>query len=91
MGRDYSENKWNQLLEQVKKDNYLIQEFIDIPQIEMPVFKNNKIYFEEFGYQLGVYMYDQEISGYYTRTGRKNIIGSRGESFIAVNYLVDSD
>ncbi|WP_167935758.1 circularly permuted type 2 ATP-grasp protein [Halothermothrix orenii] len=87
VGRDFSREEWEELVNNIE-DDYLVQEFIDIPRIEMLTIDKDNIYFENYGYLIGCFLYNQNLSGFYTRAGRKNIIGSIVESFTVPNFVV---
>lgn len=88
VGRDYTDEKWKGILKDITAENYIVQEFMDIPQQLMTTCEDNNLYFENYGYLMGMFMYNKKLAGLYTRAGRKNIIGSVAESFTVPNYLI---
>ena len=81
VGKDYNFEKWKKILEDINTNNdYLVQEFIDQPELKMGFVKNDKFEIDSVNYILGLFLYNQEISGLYARGGRKNIIAPAGES-----------
>lgn len=88
VGQDYTNEKWQEIITNIKQA-YLVQEFIKIPQIELLTVKDEKLLFEKYGSLLSLYMYNQKLSGFYTRVGRKNIIGSIVEAFTVPNYVME--
>lgn len=89
IGRDYSEEEWKELLKKAACEDYLVQEFIDIPCLEMASVDDETLHFEKFGYLIGLFLYNQQLAGLYTRAGRRNIIGSIAECFTVPNFIVE--
>lgn len=89
-GKDYSEDEWEKIMKDIKDKKYLVQEFVEIPRQNMVTVDTDKgkIYFEKYGYLIGVFLYNQRLSGLYVRAGRKNIIGSIVECFTVPSYIV---
>ncbi len=88
VGRDYLSEQWRQFVEEELDEAYLIQEFCNVPSMEMAIFSKDKVKFEECNYITGLYVYNGEFKGVYHRAGRENIIGSLVEGFSLPNYLV---
>ncbi|WP_018249622.1 glutathionylspermidine synthase family protein [Orenia marismortui] len=76
IGRDLSKDEWSLKMNEINGKSYLIQEFCQVPEREMAVFEGNKLEFEDFKYTLGLFIYDQEFQGIYTRAGKDNVIAS---------------
>ncbi|MFW5976467.1 MAG: glutathionylspermidine synthase family protein [Bacillota bacterium] len=94
VGKDYTPQKWEKLLEELRDKNYIVQEFCEVPDRKMLNIINNnnnskkeRIEFKKFNYLTGLFLYNQELSGIYTRAGRKNIIGSIVESFTLPSFI----
>ncbi len=87
-GRDYTRNKWKQIIAESLEENYIVQEYCQVPQKEMLTISEGDMYFEKYNYIIGVFLYNEELNGIYTRAGRKNIIGTLVESFTLPNFLV---
>lgn len=85
-GKDLNEKEWNVILDSIIDKNYIVQKYIQVPEREM-VFVDDKLKFEKFGYLVGLFSYNKELAGLYTRAGRKSIIGSIAESFTVPNYI----
>jgi len=88
-GRDYSLKKWDGILSEASNLDYLVQEYVDVPKMEMAGPGENGFCFEDYRYLTGLFLYNQELKGIYTRAGRKSIIGAAQESFTVPGYLVD--
>ncbi len=89
IGRDYSPKQWEELVDQVEKDTYLLQEFCRVPQLSMATAENGGLHFEKYNYLIGLFMYNEVFSGLYTRAGRKNVIASVAESYSLPNFVVN--
>lgn len=89
VGRDYSNHKWQDIVERVRYKDYLLQEFIEIPGREMITEKEGMLSTERYGYLLGLFNYNSLLQGLYIRVGRKNIIGAAGESFTIPGYIIE--
>jgi uncharacterized circularly permuted ATP-grasp superfamily protein len=88
VGKDYLSEQWRQFAEEELDEEYLIQEFCNVPSMEMAIFSKDKVTFEECNYITGLYVYNGDFQGIYHRAGRENIIGSLVEGFTLPNYLV---
>lgn len=88
VGRDYLSEQWRRFAEEELDEQYLIQEFCNVPSMEMAVFSKEQVKFEECNYITGLYVYNGQFQGIYHRAGRENIIGSLVEGFSIPNYLV---
>ncbi|MEJ6951669.1 glutathionylspermidine synthase family protein [Natronospora cellulosivora (SeqCode)] len=88
-GKDYNSEQWEKILDKISGQDYLLQEFIELPLREVSSINNEKIIMENYGFLLGLFTYNNKLKGLYTRSGRKNIIGAIAESFIVPNYLID--
>ncbi|MFW6015955.1 MAG: hypothetical protein ACOCRK_05920 [bacterium] len=89
VGRDFSNGEWRMILREIVEENYLFQEFVDVPEKEVCSIKDDQIIFEKYGFLLGLFTYNNQLNGLYTRSGRKNIIGAIAESFIVPNYIIE--
>lgn len=85
-GRDFGQDQWKRILDNIKGEDYILQKFIDIPKMVMANLVDD-CKFEEFGFLLGLFSYNNKLTGLYTRVGRKNIIGSIAESYTVPNFI----
>jgi|LSQX01.1.fsa_nt_gb uncharacterized protein (TIGR00268 family) len=89
MGADFDEKTWIEIIDSIEDKTYIVQEFCEIPAIDMLTINGNKeVYFEKYGYLVGVFMYNGQFKGLYTRVGRKNIIAATGESLTVPNFIL---
>jgi len=86
IGRDFSTGEWEKIIKNLGNREYIYQEYIETPVMPMPNFAENKVS-EDFGFLIGLYSYNYQLAGLYTRAGRKNIIGNISESFTIPNYI----
>ncbi len=87
VGRDYLSEQWRRFAEEELDEEYLIQEFCDVPSMDMAIFSTKHVEFQECNYITGLYVYNGAFQGIYHRAGRENIIGSLVEGFSIPNYL----
>lgn len=90
IGKDYTFKEWKKLIEQAIKQPYLVQELCNIPSMDMLTVEEGNIYFEKYNYIIGLFMYNQQFKGLYTRAGRKNVIASIVESFSLPNFIIEN-
>jgi len=88
VGKDYSPGEWKKKVDEVEGKNYIAQEFCDVPEKEFVYIEDGDLRFEKFGYLVGLFLYNQEINGLYTRVGRENVIASLVECFTLPNFVV---
>ena len=88
VGEDFAADEWKEKVAEVQGENYIAQEFCDVPQKEFLYVNDGELSFENFGYLTGLYLYNQELSGLYTRAGRENVIASLVECFTLPNFVV---
>lgn len=89
VGRDFNSNEWENKVEEVQGDGYIAQEFCNVPKEEFLYVNDGNLSFEEFGYLTGLFLYNEELSGLYTRAGRENVIASLVECFTLPNFVVE--
>ncbi len=88
VGKDYLSEQWRRFAEEELDEAYLIQEYCNVPSMEMGIFSRDKVEFQQCNYITGLYVYNGDFQGIYHRAGRENIIGSLVEGFSLPNYLV---
>ena len=87
IGKDYPAAKWQTILLEEAKTEYLMQEFCQIPNVPMAYFTEEKVDFLDTGYILGLFMYDNKLQGIYTRVGTGSNIGG-AECFKVPNLVI---
>lgn len=73
VGKDYSEQEWENLIKENNNNNYLLQEYFNPPETLMIDFESQKRerYFKNI---TGLYIYNENFYGVYSRVGKKSII-----------------
>lgn len=89
VGREMDRTEWEEKLESLAGQDYIAQEFCSVPEKDFLYFENGEPSFQKFGYLIGLYLYNQELSGLYTRAGRENVIASLVECFTLPTFVVD--
>lgn len=80
-GLDCTEDEWkNQVAKAKEKDEFLLQEFCNFTQREMPVFQNGTFVFKPFKTTVGLFAYQGNFSGLYARVSEHNIIAGMERS-----------
>lgn len=91
IGRDYEDEEWSLLIECIeKKETYLVQKFIEPPQVGCVHFKKELPYWEKYNYITGLFVYDGKFAGLYTRTGKEYVIASITGCKIMPNFYAKS-
>lgn len=83
VGKDYSEDKWRDVLLECWNTDYLLQEFIDPPETLM---LNMNLEVEPFKQIIGLYHYNGRMTGLYTRVGKNNVISTSTGGFVVPNF-----
>lgn len=90
VGEDFKPEEWAKKVDEAQGENYIAQEFCDVPEKEFLYVGDGEIRFEKFGYLIGLFLYKQKINGLYTRVGRENVIASLVECFTLPNFVVEN-
>ncbi|ABR50706.1 conserved hypothetical protein [Alkaliphilus metalliredigens QYMF] len=88
IGKDFTLEQWQQIINEEAREDYLLQEFCCIPRLPMAMIKEEEVHFIENNYLLGLFVYNEKLQGVYTRTGTQNIIGSVVECYTVPNFVV---
>lgn len=89
IGRDHSPNKWIKVVQLINdRDEYIVQEFVEPPQIDCVEFDDGKPVLESYKYTNGLFVYNGRFSGLYTRAGKSNVIASATGCKIMPNFYV---
>lgn len=87
-GRDFSYEKWEEVLTKCWNKDYLFQEFIDPYTRPFVQFEDGELKVRDFKLNIGVYMYNGRFAGVYTRISRENIIFGREGYFSIPSMLI---
>ncbi len=89
IGKDFTDKDWGERVDSISGETHLIQEFCSVPEIKMPVFKGNGVEFETYKYTLGLFLYDEEFKGIYTRASKDNVIASVTGCVTLPNFIFE--
>lgn len=87
-GRDFSLIEWKEKLDKCWDNNYLYQEFCVPYTRDFIEFENGKMKVSKFGHIVGLFSYNGELSGLYTRIGKGSIISGLHGYYTVPNLLV---
>lgn len=86
-GLDRNDENWKKELKNaVASGEYLLQEFCNFTQKILPEALNNKFVFSKFKTTLGLFIYNGEFSGLYSRVSKKNVIAGIEESITLPSF-----
>lgn len=75
VGKTTSELKWKEAFEAYQGDpSWIVQEYTEVPEIKIPIIKNNKIVLENRFYNLSPYCIGGKFSGILGRVSQENVI-----------------
>ncbi|MFW5873057.1 MAG: hypothetical protein ACOCVD_00075 [Bacillota bacterium] len=88
LGAETSQEEWLDFLDQSVNKPYLYQNYCQPPTRKMISIDDGEVGIDPYYYQVGLYVFDGQVQGIYTRAGREKIIGSDYECFTVPTYLV---
>ncbi len=89
-GLDCTEHKWQQIIQNAQeKRDYLLQEFCNFTEREIPVYENCKFIFGKYKTTLGLFCYRHKFSGLYSRISRHNVIAGVENSISLPSFVVE--
>lgn len=88
IGCDLTPSQWEDALNNIQPEQYLVQKFCSIPELEMAVLEEDELRLESFKYTLGLFMYNLSFAGIYTRAGKDNLIASSTGCVTLPNFVV---
>ncbi len=75
VGKTTSELKWKEAFECYQGDaSWIVQEYMDVPEIKIPIIKNNKVVLENRYFNLSPYCMGGKFSGILGRVSEQNVI-----------------
>ncbi|GAB6138417.1 circularly permuted type 2 ATP-grasp protein [Halanaerobaculum tunisiense] len=89
IGADVSQSTWEDKVFAIEQEDYLIQEFCPLPEIDLATFKEGQVEIKPYKYTLGLFAYNQSFQGIYTRAGQENVIASATGCVTLPNLVVD--
>lgn len=87
-GRDFTEEEWAKKLHDCSGKDYLIQEYYSPPRTKLVHFVNNNFEINEFNNITGIYVYNEKVTGIYTRVGRGAVISGLHEYYTLPTFIV---
>lgn len=91
VGRDMDGDAWRAAVDRcAASGGYLVQAYCRVPAMPMLTIEDGKAYFEPYYYLIGLFQYNESFAGFYTRTGRRNIIATHGGEACTVPNFVEA-
>lgn len=87
VGRDLNKSDWEERLKKIFNTDYIYQEFIPPFMREFIVFNEKSFEKQFFKSIVGVFLYNKEYAGMYTRIGKDNIISGVTNYFTVPNFI----
>ncbi|WP_422486647.1 glutathionylspermidine synthase family protein [Gudongella sp. DL1XJH-153] len=89
-GRDFGKEEWEDILEDAFNTDYIYQEFVDPYEREYVVFEDGQFKSRKLGSIIGIFIYNKEYKGLYTRLGAESIISGVTEYYTVPNIIVET-
>ncbi|MDY3052820.1 MAG: hypothetical protein SOR89_06600 [Ndongobacter sp.] len=83
LGREYDQDAWNALCKTLPLDAYIYQDYVDVEPTPFIVPENGALRETRLGHVLGLFLYDEQFAGSYTRVGAEGIISGARAYFAA--------
>jgi glutathionylspermidine synthase len=87
IGKDMDGENWKEAVEKSFDSDYLYQEFVEPPVRAFPVFHDGEFTSEQMKSIVGLFAYNGEYSGIYTRLSRSNIISGVTNYYAVPNII----
>lgn len=87
-GLDYNEEQWSEILKECLKEDYLLQEYYMPNKTDLIEFVNGKPIARSFNNITGLYVYNENLYGLYSRIGKNPIISGLHDCFTLANLKV---
>lgn len=87
-GRDFTLEEWKGKLDECWENDYIYQEFCIPFTRDFIEFVDGKATISKFGHIVGIFMYNENFAGMYTRIGKNSIISGITNYYTAPNVLV---
>jgi glutathionylspermidine synthase len=92
VGKTTDQLKWNEIVEGYSGDpGWIVQEYAEIPQIKLPVIKNNKVVFESKFLNISPYVFNGKYVGALGRVSAKDVINVSSGGGIIPIFTVKAD
>ncbi|MGM0501869.1 MAG: circularly permuted type 2 ATP-grasp protein, partial [Bacillota bacterium] len=92
IGADVSTEEWEREVKRIaaNDDYYLVQEFCSLPERELAELEGTELSFNAYKFIVGLFAYQQQFKGVYTRAGQQNVIASSTGCVTLPNFRVES-
>ncbi len=87
-GLSFTQSQWKEILNKCFNNNYLFQEYFYPYQREFIEFAEKKVQVNLFSYITGLFVYNEKLSGLYTRIGKNHIISGLHGYYTVPNLVV---
>ena len=87
-GRDFTQEQWEEKLRESWNQDYLYQEYFVPFSRKFIIFEDGRFTAHEFKTLTGLYMYNERITGVYTRIGQNSIISGLTDYYTLPSILV---
>ncbi|MBN1880381.1 circularly permuted type 2 ATP-grasp protein [bacterium] len=74
IGHEMSDHDWFEVLETAVKERYVAQEYIPIPEIDLPVYNQNGLHFEKKKVNINFFAFNGQYAGGMARVSDSSII-----------------
>ncbi|MFN2364760.1 MAG: hypothetical protein ABR596_10695, partial [Halarsenatibacteraceae bacterium] len=91
LGIETSQGEWSDFVDQSVNKPYLYQNYCQPPTRNMISIDDGEVGIDPYYYQVGLYVFDGQVQGIYTRAGREKIIGSDYECYTVPTYIVSKN
>lgn len=83
IGRETTDDDWNRIIDKALKGEWVVQEYINIPKISIPVVVNNKLDFEYKKFNYNILVNNGKYAGGFSRLSDESVINvARGGGLI---------
>ncbi len=66
-GIDCEEKRWSEIVDEALEGDWIVQELIDLPEIDIEYWEDGRIMKERCIYNVNPYLYDGKLGGFYVR------------------------
>jgi len=89
-GRDFEGEKWESILKETFNKDFIYQEYVDPYEREFVVYEDGGFRRQPMGSIVGIFMYNRDYRGLYTRLGKNSIISGVTDYYCAPNMIVQT-
>jgi len=87
-GKDFEDEMWREKLLECKDEDYLLQEYYTPHRTTLLKVTENDIIEYEFNNITGIYMYNEQLAGLYSRVGKNPIISGLHECYTLPTFII---